>query len=124
MAQASAINCPGTIVGSLTLAGDAQTDAFVYVNGSMLDLGTLGGSFTQANAINNVGLIVGFQNRGDADTHAVIWTANGGILDLNQLIPANSGWDLQGANAISNNGKIAGAGIIKGLQHAFLLIPE
>ena len=77
------------------------------------------------NAINNAGQIVGSSRTvGDADTRAVIWTANGGITDLNLLIPANSGWDLQGANSISNNGKIAGAGIIKGHQHAFLLIPE
>jgi probable HAF family extracellular repeat protein len=125
MAQGSAINCSGTIVGSSTLAGDAQTDAFVYANFSMSDLGGLGGSFTQANAINNAGQIVGSSRTvGDADTRAVIWTANGGITDLNLLIPANSGWDLQGANSISNNGKIAGAGIIKGHQHAFLLIPE
>jgi len=125
MAQANAINCSGTIVGYSTLAGDAQTDAFVYLNSTMVDLGTLGGSFTQANAINDVGLIVGSSRTpGDADTHAVIWTANGGIVDLNLLIPANSGWDLQGANSISNNGKIGGAGVIKGQQHAFLLIPK
>jgi len=125
MAQANAINCSGTIVGYSTLAGDVQTDAFVYLNASMVDLGTLGGSFTQANAINNAGLIVGSSRTPeDADTHAVIWTANGGIEDLNLLIPNNSGWDLQGANSISNNGKIVGAGFIKGQQHAFLLIPE
>jgi probable HAF family extracellular repeat protein len=125
MAQGNAINCSGTIVGSSTLAGDVQTDAFVYANFTMSDLGGLGGSFTQANGINEVGLIVGSSRTpGDADTHAVIWTANGGIVDLNLLIPADSGWDLQGAQSISNNGKVAGAGIIKGQQHAFLLIPE
>jgi probable HAF family extracellular repeat protein len=122
MAEASAINCSERIVGSSTLAGDTQTDAFVYANFSMSDLGGLGGSFTQANAINDAGLIVGSsRTRGDADTHAVIWTANGGITELNLLIPANSGWNLQAANSISNNGKIAGAGIVKGQQHASLL---
>ncbi len=35
-------------------------------------------------------------------------------LDLNNLIPANSGWDLQSANAIATNGKIVGAGLHNG----------
>jgi hypothetical protein len=43
--------------------------------------------------------------------------------DLNKLIPANSDWDLKGANSISNNGRIVGAGLRNGAQHAVLLIP-
>jgi len=31
--------------------------------------------------------------------------------DLNNIIPANSGWDLQSANSISDSDKIAGGGI-------------
>ena len=124
MAQANGINCLGLIVGSSALPGDAQTDAFVYVNGIMMDLGTLGGSFSQANAINDAGQIVGFSKiAGDADSHAVLWTPNGGLQDLNQLIPGDSGWDLQGANSISSNGNIVGAGLHNGQGHAFLLVP-
>lgn len=124
MAQANGINCYGIIVGSSSLPGDAQTDAFVYVNGSMNDIGTLGGSFSQANAINDAGQVVGFsRTAGDADRHAVLWTPNTGMLDLNLLIPANSGWDLQGANSISNNGRIVGAGLHNGAGHAFMLVP-
>jgi len=90
----------------------------------MTDLGTLGGSFSQANAINDAGQMVGFsRTAGDADTHAVLWTPDNGMLDLNNLIPSKSGWDLQGANAISSNGSIVGAGLHNGHGHAFLLVP-
>ena len=124
MSQANAINCSGVIVGYSTLTGDSQADAFVYANGSMQDLGTLGGSYTEAYAINDAGQVVGFsRTTGDADTHAFIWTRQGKMQDLNKLIPPHSGWDLQSAISISEDGKIAGGGIINGASHAFLLIP-
>jgi probable HAF family extracellular repeat protein len=45
--------------------------------------------------------------------------------DLNSLIPADSGWNLQEAKAINDNGYIVGVGFNKdGQQHAFLLIPS
>jgi len=124
MAEANAINCSGVIVGYSSLVGDLQTHAFLYANGSMMDLGTLGGSTSQANAINDGGWVVGFSyTTGDADMHAFLRTPNGGMQDLNKLIPANSDWDLKGANSISNNGRIVGAGLRNGAQHAVLLIP-
>jgi probable HAF family extracellular repeat protein len=90
----------------------------------MKDLGTLGGSSAQANAINDAGQVVGFsRTAADADSHAFLWTPTGGMEDFNRLIPARSGWDLLGANGISNNGQIVGAGTINGAQHAFLLVP-
>ena len=84
-----------------------------------------GVSFSQANAINNPGTVVGFFTLPDfSDTHAFVWSSKGGMKDLNLLIPANSGWDLQSANGIGNNGRIVGNGTINGEFHAFLLIPN
>lgn len=124
MSQDNAINCSGVIAGSSWLSSDVQTHAFVYVNGSMMDLGTLGGSSSQANGINDSGQVVGFANiMGDADQHAFLWTPQKGMQDLNNLIHPNSGWDLRGANSISNNGRIVGSGLHNGELHAFLLIP-
>ncbi len=47
-----------------------------------------------------------------------------GMLDLNHLIPANSGWLLQFANAINDQGQIAGYGTLNGQTEAFLLTPQ
>jgi len=45
------------------------------------------------------------------------------MVNLNALIPANSGWELYAAYGISDNGLIVGQGLINGQQHAFLLVP-
>jgi hypothetical protein len=46
------------------------------------------------------------------------------MADLNSLIPADSGWVLSQANAINENGEIAGEGEFTGQTHAFLLLPN
>jgi len=45
------------------------------------------------------------------------------MVDLNTLIPANSGWTLTEAHGINNLGQIAGSGAINREGHAFLLTP-
>jgi probable HAF family extracellular repeat protein len=46
------------------------------------------------------------------------------IQDLNNLIPAGSGWFLQYAFGINNSKQIVGQGLLNGKQHAFLLLPN
>ena len=46
------------------------------------------------------------------------------MLDLNNLIPANSGWLLQQATAINDQGQIVGYGTLNGQSEAFLLTPQ
>jgi hypothetical protein len=43
------------------------------------------------------------------------------MLDLNSLLPANSGWDLLQAYAINDSGQITGVGLYDGQMSAFLL---
>jgi probable HAF family extracellular repeat protein len=105
VAQANAINNFGVAVGFSANPLQA-THAFIYQNGHMVDIGTLGGSYAQANAINNLGIVVGFSNTtGDTDVHAFLWTRRTGMLDLNNLLPANSGWVLNVANGINGRGE-------------------
>ena len=58
---------------------------------------------------------------GSGDEHAFLYN-NGTMTDLNSLIP--SGWILEVANAINDNGQIVGQGInSQGQSDAFLLTP-
>jgi len=67
------INNNGQIVGySTTAAGDKH--AFVYEDGNITDLGTLGGNTSEARSINDAGMIVGWAETAEGDTHAVLWT--------------------------------------------------
>jgi len=122
---ANAVNCSGMVVGTSYLFLMTEQHAFLSTANGMLDLGTFGGTVSEAYSINKYGKVVGFaRTTGDTDKHAFVWTANQGMKDLNNMIPANSGWDLQSANSISDSGKIAGAGYFNGSGHAFLLIPQ
>lgn len=51
---------------------------------------------------------------------------NGAWIDLNTLIPANSGWVLVNASAINNAGQIVGTGRVNGgsQSQGFLLTPH
>ena len=75
-------------------------------------------------AINNADEVVGaFGPYFDAD-RAFLWSEKDGFRDLNDLIPANSGWKLQVATGINDQGEIVGFGDHNGDDDVgFLLIP-
>lgn len=75
-------------------------------------------------AINNSDVVVGaFGPFFDAD-HAFVWSEQYGFRDLNDLIPANSGWTLQVATGINDRGEIVGYGDHNGEDDTgFLLVP-
>jgi len=59
-AQATAINDDGQIVGwSESWQTSQPAHAFLWENGVMIDLGTLGGAYSRPTDINNAGQIVG-----------------------------------------------------------------
>jgi len=77
--RANGINAAQQVVGfsSTTLDGP-YSRAFVWTNQTMLDLGTLGGAYAQANAINDNGFVTGWsQTTGPASvlsqTHAFLY---------------------------------------------------
>lgn len=96
--------------------------AFLYSEGSYTDLGTLGGLWSVAYAINERGWVVGHAETSAYVYHAFLY-ANRSLIDLNALIPDNSGWELQSAIDINNAGQIIGYGNINGETHGFVASP-
>jgi probable HAF family extracellular repeat protein len=116
--QAMDVNNGGKVVGFASL-GSGYQHAFSAINGTMTDLGTLGGS-SYAYGINSSGEIVGYSWLANGDQHAFLYY-DGSMLDLNALLPANSGWVLEQAFGINDLGQITGMGLYNGQEVAFLM---
>jgi probable HAF family extracellular repeat protein len=114
---AYAINNLGQVTGWAHTASEA-THVFLYSGGTMTDLGTFGLD-PVGEAINNHGVIVGQSGAG-----AWIWSG-GTFQNLNSLIPPGSGFTLDNATAINDNGQIVANGRNSvGQEHTFLLTPS
>ena len=119
-AQVNALNNFGVATGFSTLES-GQSDAVVYFEGKMYDIGTLGGSAAQGLGVNDFGFVVGYSNTtSDAGIDAFLWTPFTGMVDLNSLLPAGSPWVLLQASGINDEGRIVGYGLINGEYHAFI----
>ena len=122
--QANAINKAGAIVGFSTDANGVD-QAVIWQNGTIQELPDLQSTGVSiAYGVNDAGIVVG---RSDIYTtsagwteHAVMWQ-NGVLIDLNNYVPANSGWVLNVAEGINDNGEIAGIGSYNGLTTAFVM---
>jgi probable HAF family extracellular repeat protein len=115
-AAASAINGSGEIVGFAQTASDAD-HGFLDRSGRMTDLG----NNVFPNAISNNGVIVGQGDCGNA------FVLSGGICqNLQTLIPARSGYNLQKAIGVNNNGQIVVEAQTESTfqNHALLLNPH
>ncbi len=123
--QGVALNDIGQVVGnSTTMSG--QIHAFATspnqkINPYKDDLGTLGGGTSEALAIDNMGRVVGKSLTATGAQHAFLWDVANGMQDLNNLIPATSGWTLTEARGVVDCGCIVGIGSLNGKTHAFLL---
>jgi probable HAF family extracellular repeat protein len=110
VAVALAINDTGQVVGSSGLcqgppSGLALRHAVLWQHDTVIDLGSLGGvMLNAANAINNLGQVVGQSDLpGDAVTHAFFWQ-NGVMTDIGTLP-----WDSNSiAYDINDKGQVVG----------------
>jgi len=113
----------GAIPGGVSNGFIGELHAFFWENGVMTDLGTLGGTYSGAWGLNNRGQIVGEATYpGDTINRATIWE-NGAWRDLNNLIPADSGWTLIFTAGINDRGQIVGGGLHNNERRTFVLTP-
>ncbi len=112
VSQFNGINNSGQVVGI-----NSNGHAFLSSGGTMLDLGTFGGTFSWAYGINNSGEVVGMAETSGSFYHAFSYSG-GSIQDLGTLGGTNGG----SANGINDNGQIVGDAYTSGnaAYHAFL----
>jgi probable HAF family extracellular repeat protein len=67
------INNRGQVVGYSTTAS-GEYHAFLWEDGEMTDLGTLGGAYSVAYGINSRGQVVGYSASASGENHAVLWS--------------------------------------------------
>ena len=98
------------------VAGTSSQSAFLYSDGILHELGTLGGSCgSSASAINNFGQVTGLACTNAGELHAFLY-ADGSMSDLGTLGgPVSQPW------AINDHGQVVGASNLSDLTaHAFL----
>jgi probable HAF family extracellular repeat protein len=114
-AYAEDINDRGFAVGSSETAAGPQ-HAFLWSRRrGMIDLGTLGGSFSSAFGINNKNQVVGVSKTAAGPQHAFLWS-KGEMMDLGTL-----GGDGSGAQAVNDGGQVVGTSTLaSGVGRAFI----
>lgn len=124
---ADGINASGQVVGASSYGTSGYYHAVVFnTNGTITDIGTLGGPGSYANGINNAGQVVG---QGDLanfqGSNAFLYDAGTSKLTGLGTLPLNGAFSSSNANAINNAGTIVGDSNTSqpGIGHAARFVP-
>ena len=134
LSVAYGINDSGQVTGNSNIIGDAATHAFLWkptvpngTSGAMIDLGTLGGTDSYGQGINDSGQVAGFSlTTGAAADNAFLWTPtmpNGTSGTMNGL--GTLGRTHSNGFGINSSGHVAGQSqstgdVVFAPYHAFL----
>lgn len=111
----NAINNVGQITGLMRVPGGAH--AFLYTDGEVRDLGTLGGSYSSGSGISDLGMVAGSSAPASNMPGIAFVYANGTMRSLGTL----PGGSTSGAARINDGGQVAGAADTRlGETHAIL----
>ncbi len=121
--EARGISDTGQVAGFAETGRTDRLHAWVsraflrWQDGSLTDLGTLGGPYSAAYAVGASGAVAGKADTDTGATHAFLWTDDAGMTDLGTLGGANSA-----AYAVSSTGSVAGVSETNdsGTRHGFL----
>jgi probable HAF family extracellular repeat protein len=120
------------LIANLTIGTDAPLDLFdvivltaggkkgiglelFAVTYKVTDLGTLGGTWSYAFGINELGHVVGMSPTASGEVHAFLWTPETGMLDL-----ALPGSGRSEAHDVNETGQVVGWGAGTGASRAFV----
>jgi probable HAF family extracellular repeat protein len=94
-------------------SGIPTFEPFIWTNGRMTSLGSLGGTQGFPNGINSQGQVAGYSNlAGDEITHAYFW-------DHGQMIDLLPGSDFAVANSLNDQGEVVGVAHNPGKRNGF-----
>jgi probable HAF family extracellular repeat protein len=118
-AAANGINSLGWIVGmsEKRFGNDVWQRAALWRNGSVLDLGTFGGEYSEARGVSDAGHVVGWAWTPvpTRSQHAFVWTESGGMINLGVL----GGWSHSSATDVNSNGVVVGSALTPTGYRAF-----
>lgn len=109
ISEAQDINDGGALAGWSTNSEETEERALLHTaQRGMQDLGSLGGTSSRANGLNNLDWVVGISDTSAAagfDYHAFLYRG-AGMVDLNDVVAAPDGWRLVGATDVNDAGQI------------------
>ena len=105
--RAVAVNNAGDVAGSFSRDGNSTQHAFLHSGGRLLDLGTLGGASSTAEAINGAAEVAGTSDIAGGGQHAFLHS--GEMIDLGTL-----GGTYSSANALNDMSMVVGSSYLAG----------